>query len=358
MNGQALFVFDNLNSSLAERQLAPVPRPSMKSRLSQKGNAGQRDIDDYFRPKADSAFRPKAETDWSQQIKEGKRIFQQMPKTKLQLKTLSSEIARAGAFIEQMAGIGAHQVLEKMAPNVSLLLMAQIKWRSEPFLTQQTVRLFVGMSDITRRLHALVCNLHSEAAIHRNQAFVASYARLQSKYPDSSGARKIAYYANKDGLLSSTLAGVLEKHDPVKFKTFLIWSGDQENLNPAQIELITHFRSQDHLLCFETDIPKIMELRLVALVDISNSQKSDHLAMKLASVVFKVSEHREFEHYHCDLLDFSIGGASAFESGVNQTKTITKPNRESYPESSELGGRKLDERRSRASLVEWNRSSL
>jgi hypothetical protein len=62
-----------------------------------------------------------------------------------------------------------------------------------------------------------------------------------------------------------------------------------------------------------------MELRLAALIDISNSQKSDHLAMKLAPVVFKVSEHGEFEHYHGGLLDFSIGGASAFESGVNQT---------------------------------------
>jgi hypothetical protein len=62
-----------------------------------------------------------------------------------------------------------------------------------------------------------------------------------------------------------------------------------------------------------------MELRLVALVDVSNSPKSDHLAMKLAPVVYKVSEHGEFEHYHGGLLDFSIGGASAFESGVNQT---------------------------------------
>jgi len=312
MNGHSLFVFDNLNSTLAKGQSAHVPDPSMNSRqISQQVNAGQGHIDRFFKPKA--------ETERSQQINEGKRIFQPFQKQNLQLKALSPEIARAGAFIERMEGIGALQVLKEMAPNVSRLLTAQIRSRSEPFLTQQTVRSFVGMSDITRRLHALVCNLHSEAAIHRNQAFVASSAGLQSKYPDSTGARKIAYYANKAGLLSSTLAGVLEKHDPVKFETFLIWSGDEENLNPAQNDLIAHFKSQGHLLCFETDIPKIMELRLDALVDISNSPKSDHLAMKLASVVFKVSEHGEFQHYHGDLLDFSIGGESAFESGVNQT---------------------------------------
>ena len=177
-------------------------------------------------------------------------------KLKLNLKTVSLEIAQAGAFIKRMVVIGAHQVLEEMAPYVSRLLMTQINLRSEPFLTQQTVRLFVGKSGITRTLHSLVCNLHSKAAIDRNKDFVASYAGLQYKYSDSTGPRKIAYFANKPGLLSSTLAGFLEKLDPLKFETFLIWSGDQENLNPAQNDLITHFKSRDPLLCFEVDIQK------------------------------------------------------------------------------------------------------
>ena len=311
-NGHSLFVFDTLDSTLAEGQSAHVPHPSMNSRqISQKGNSGQRVLNHFFRSKAD--------TDRSQQINEGKRIFQPLQKLKLNLKTVSLEIAQAGAFIERMVVIGAHQVLEEMAPYVSRLLMTQINLRSEPFLTQQTVRLFVGKSGITRTLHSLVCNLHSKAAIDRNKDFVASYAGLQYKYSDSTGPRKIAYFANKPGLLSSTFAGFLEMHDPLKFETFLIWSGDQENLNPAQNDLIAHFKSRDYLLGFEADIQKIMDLRLAALIDISNSQKSDHLAMKLAPVVFKVSEHGEFEHYHGGLLDFSIGGASAFESGVNQT---------------------------------------
>jgi hypothetical protein len=162
MNGHSLFVFDNLNSTLAKGQSAHVPDPSMNSRqISQQVNAGQGHIDRFFKPKA--------ETERSQQINEGKRIFQPFQKQNLQLKALSPEIARAGAFIERMAGIGALQVLKEMAPNVSRLLTAQITLGSEPFLNQQTVRLFVGISDITRRLHSLVYNLHSKAAIKRNQ---------------------------------------------------------------------------------------------------------------------------------------------------------------------------------------------
>lgn len=334
-NNQSIFLFNDIASQLSKgrskAKISDVSGHSIESATNVKEvGKSQRTIDVFFKPTGNpGAVIPDKHADIDsipepiQQMCEIDSICLKFKHCTKKLKDKSfyskmlPEITNAGHFILKQVKAGAHNVLQTLIPIVHDILSVQISLNEKPFLDQSVVRSFVGRFSISPRMHASVCYLQSQATINRSNEHPIDSDGPKFRSVPFTGPKKIGYFADMAGKLSSTLAGFLEKHNPSLVNAFLIWIGPYDKLNLAQVDLMRFFSDLDKLLFFETDIQQIRSLNLHAVVDISDCLESDHLVKGLAQMNFVVAQHGELRHYHQDLVHYAIGARKVDDSPIH-----------------------------------------
>jgi hypothetical protein len=203
--------------------------------------------------------------------------------------------------------LSAHDTIKNLLPTVESILKKQIHYKEAIFLPQTTLWSFVCIcpSIITPRLHAVVCNLESQAAIdsQSQDCNIGQFWSAESCIA-TTGPCKIGVIADSVGLTTSIFSGYLEKINPNKFEVSLILTGPAGISNKAISDLIDYYQKDGKLHVLADDVEQnsdvvqgIQSLNLVAIIDISRRQCSRLLCMELAPVKIALNQYQEYTHY-------------------------------------------------------------